>query len=238
MAGLLIFQGCKDRPEFATRLYKKFNNKVFRDLDTAGYNPMFRKVLQQKQKNLKYPQIISKYYKSKNYEPLFISKFLPEDEVQLVLDHFSKAGEHGLNPELFNYTELKEMTDKFYDQKSIKTTDEAYQAMANLEIELAESLLFYSNTLGYGLTDPHKLFKEYYMGILYPDSVSMAKVFAISNLKNYLDSIQPHNPEYLILQKGLKTNFIYTGLSLPDTRKTIELNLERLRWKNKPTTNR
>lgn len=66
----------------------------------------------------------------------------------------------------------------------------------------------------------------------------MDQVFHKDNLKNYLDSIQPKNPQYIALQKALVSGYQAPGLSKVETQRIITINLERLRWKNKPTQNK
>jgi hypothetical protein len=54
---------------------------------------------------------------------------------------YNKASEHGLDPSIFYPEKVEALLNKFYDKKKIKTTDEAYQDMANLELLLANSLI-------------------------------------------------------------------------------------------------
>lgn len=235
---LVVFQSCKKNWELSDPLFRKFGNEVFKNLDSTGYNPVFRKVLAENRSELNNSNLISNYYETHQYEPVFILKFLPKDELNLVLEHILKASDHGLDSEMFHYTEIKHLVDKFYDKRKIKTLDEAYQAMALLEIRSAEALITYSNALQYGVVSPRKIFARYYTKTLRPDSISMKKVFEIEHMNKFLDTIQPKNPDYIKLQSALASNFVYPGLSSKETKRTIALNLERLRWKNKPTTDR
>lgn len=238
IALIIVLSSCTKRTDLADPLFRKFRNKVFKKLDTVGYNPVFRKILEHRRLELNNSDLIANYYQTHGYEPIFILKFLPQDDLKLIVEHFSKASQHGLNPEMFNYSEIKQLVDKFYDKKKIKTLEEAYETMALLEIKSAEALITYSNALQYGIVSPRKIFARYYMKTLRPDNEAMNKVFAIDNMKEFLDTIQPKNTEYLKLQEALKSNFVYQGLSSEQTKKAIALNLERLRWKNKPTTDR
>jgi murein L,D-transpeptidase YcbB/YkuD len=63
----------------------------------------------------------------------------------------------------------------------------------------------------------------------------MSHVFEVKSLKTFLDSIQPKDPQYLTLQKALVSTVIVPGQTKEETQRTILVNLERLRWKNKPT---
>ena len=127
------------------------------------------------------------------------------------------------------------MVDKFYDRKKIATPEEAYRTMVMLELKTAESLIAYSNALQYGVVSLRKTFERYFTKKPRPDSAFMMKVFKIANVAEYMESIQPTNIDYLKLQNALKSNTIYPGLTLTETQRIIKLNLERLRWRNKPT---
>ena len=127
------------------------------------------------------------------------------------------------------------MVDKFYDRKKIATPEEAYRTMVMLELKTAESLIAYSNALQYGVVSLRKTFERYFTKKPRPDSAFMMKVFKIANVAEYMESIQPTNIDYLKLQNALKSNTIYPGLTLTETQRIIKLNLERLRWRKKPT---
>jgi murein L,D-transpeptidase YcbB/YkuD len=87
----------------------------------------------------------------------------------------------------------------------------------------------------YGIISPRKIYSRYFTKTLRPDSVSMKQVFTASNLKTYLDSIQPKDPQYIALQKALADGYTAPDLSKEETQRALIVNLERLRWKNKPT---
>jgi murein L,D-transpeptidase YcbB/YkuD len=61
----------------------------------------------------------------------------------------------------------------------------------------------------------------------------MVSVFAIKNLKGYLDSIQPKSKSYLTLQKALAEGLTAPGMTKEETVRVLQVNLERLRWKNR-----
>jgi murein L,D-transpeptidase YcbB/YkuD len=68
--------------------------------------------------------------------------------------------------------------------------------------------------------------------------MGMLHIFHISNMKAYLDSIQPKDPQYLALQKALSEKYEAPGLSGEESKRIILINLERLRWRNKPFENK
>ncbi|MDB5119679.1 MAG: hypothetical protein JWN56_897 [Sphingobacteriales bacterium] len=234
MVFLIMNFGCKNQSDFTEPLFKKFHNEVFKHLDTAGYSPVFVNTISDQKTEINNIDFIAKYYAKRQNEPVFILKLLPNGGMKIMLDYFRRAPEHGLNPEVFNYYEIKKLVDKFYDKREITTPDEAYHTMALLELKTAESLIAYSNALQYGVVSPRKIFERYFTKTPRPDSTFMMKSFNIKDISEYLESIQPTNPDYLKLQNALKSNSVYPGLSLSETQRIIKLNLERLRWKNKP----
>jgi murein L,D-transpeptidase YcbB/YkuD len=235
----VTFQSCKkSRSDIGAVLFKETKNKVFKKVDSAAYYKVFREMLIASKDSLSNPGLIADFYRRNDYEPYFIVNFIPKEQLRLIPEYYSKTSAHGLNPEFFNYSEIQALTDKIYGKKEIKTTEEAYRDIARLELLTASSLMRYSSALQYGLVSPRKIFVSYYMKTERPDSTYFNRVFAIDDLKKFLDDVQPKDPSYKKLQEALASNFTYPGLSQEDTKRTIELNLERLRWKNKPSSDR
>ena len=52
------------------------------------------------------------------------------------------------------------------------------------------------------------------------------------------DSIQPKDPQYLALQKAYLEGYDEPKMSKEETKRILLVNMERLRWKNKPTENK
>jgi murein L,D-transpeptidase YcbB/YkuD len=81
---------------------------------------------------------------------------------------------------------------------------------------------------------PKRIYAAYYTDTKRPDSNTVNSIFAVRDLKEYLDSIQPRNEQYLALQKALKEGRTAPGITDDETQRILKVNLERLRWKNKP----
>jgi len=236
---LLTFQSCKKkRSDIANLLYKKTPNKVFRKLTHEGYDTVFEQVLNQEKPKLSYPQLISDYYDNNDKDPVFLMQHLQNDDLKTMVDYYEKANEQGLDSNIFDVKQIRLLVNKFYDKKAIKTTDEAYHDIAELELLTANSLINYSNALQYGIINPKKIYSRYFMATKMPDSASMMQVFATHNFKKYLDSIQPKDPQYIALQKAYVSGTPIAGLSKEESHRVLLVNLERLRWKNKPTENK
>jgi len=235
----VVASGCKkSRSDMGKVLYKKTKNKVFKDVTPEGFAEVFQKVLDSEKTSLTYPQVIKSFYDQNGYDPVFVMDHIFNGDDKAAVEYYQKASEHGLNPELFKGQQIADLVNKFYQKKGIKNLNEAYHDMAELELLSANSLILYSNALQYGIVNPKRIYSRYFIETKRPDTSAMSSIFYVKNLKTYLDSIQPKNPQYVALQKALVTNYQAPGLSAEQTKRIIAVNLERLRWKNKPTQNK
>ncbi|MFI5162662.1 MAG: L,D-transpeptidase family protein [Sphingobacteriales bacterium] len=234
-----IFQGCKKkRSEMGKVFYKHTHNSVYKDLDEDDFAVVFKKVLAANRGNMTNPDFITNYYDQNDYEPVFVMDHLLNGDLDTMLAYFKKADEHGLAPEQFKPDRIKTLITKLTGKSSIKSVDEAYEDMANLEILSANSMINYSSDLQFGVINPKHIYSRYFIKTPRPDSTSMGRVFNVDNLKAYLDSIQPKSLAYLALQKAYRDGIEAPKMSKEETRRILLVNLERLRWKNKPAENR
>jgi murein L,D-transpeptidase YcbB/YkuD len=234
-AFILTFQSCKKkRSEMATMLYKQTHNKVFKNVTPEDFAEVFKKVLAADSVKLGHAGFIIDHYEKNDYTPELVLNQLFNNGLETAADYYSHADDHGLDAEMFQTEQIRSLIHKFKTKGEIKTLQEAYQDMADLEVAAANSLINYSNALQYGAINPKSVFQRYFMATKRPDSLSMLRIFHISDMHGYLDSIQPKDPQYLTLQKALKSGFIAKGVSQEETRRVLIVNLERLRWKNKP----
>ena len=232
---LLTIQSCKKkRSDLADILYKKTHNKVFKNVTPEGFAEAFKQVLHDEKSTLNNADFIASYYDENDYEPEMIVNHLFNNDLVTVDSYFQKASEHGLSPEMFAEEKLRTLINKFQTKKGIKTLDEAYHDMAELELTAANSLINYSNDLQYGVLNPKWIYQRYFTATKRPDSLSMSRIFQVNNMQAYLDSIQPKSPQYIALQKAFVSGYQAPGLSPEETRRILMVNLERLRWRNKP----
>jgi len=237
---MITINGCKKkRTEMGQTLYKHTHNPAFKDADPEEFAAVFKRVLAVNRAKMSNPDFMSHYYASNGYQPVFVMDHIWNGDVETMVAYYRKANEHGLDPKLFKPDHLVAMVNRFKATKSsIKTTREAYYAMAKLEIALANSLINYSGALQFGVLNPRKLYSRYFIKTARPDSISMGRVFNIGDMHAYLDSIQPKDPEYLALQKAYLDGFVAKKMSKEETRRILLVNMERLRWKNKPAETR
>jgi murein L,D-transpeptidase YcbB/YkuD len=229
-----VFQSCKkSKSEIGQELFKETKNRIFKKVENDAFADVFKKVLGDKKSDLGNPRFIAAFYEENDYDPVLLMQHLPKEGLKGLADHLNKAGAHGLSPEMFNASQFAELLAKIYDRKAIKTVEEAYQVIAELELTTANSLIGYSNALQYGVVSPRKIYAQYYTKTKRPDNMAMKSVLGLKDLKVYLDSIQPQTRSYLTLQKALAEGMTAPGRTKEETARVLEVNLERLRWKNR-----
>lgn len=222
----------KSRSDIGKILFDETKNKTYKNIESDAFAEALKKRLEEKKSTLRNPQLITSFYERVDYEPVLLAKHFPKEGLKTLANYLNNAGSHGLDPESFQSKAFNDLAVKLYEKKGIRNTEEAYQAIADMEIMAANSLINYSNALQYGLISPRRIYAMYYTDTKRPDSASMSSVFHIGDMKNYLDSIQPKGEQYKLLQAALASNVAAMGLSAEDTRRLLQVNMERLRWKN------
>lgn len=231
----VTFQSCKKKhSEMADDLFKITQNKIFKDVDPELYAEAFKKELATQKASIANEPVIETYYIANDYQPTFTLNHLANGDLDALTEYYNKANEHGLDANLFQPDAIKALVAKFKSKDAIKSTDEAYHNLAQLELLTASTLIKYSNALQFGILNPKTMYSRYFTATKRPDSTSMKAVFAAKSIKEYLDSIQPKSPQYIALQKALMSGAEQPGLSKEETKRYLMVNLERLRWRNKP----
>jgi murein L,D-transpeptidase YcbB/YkuD len=236
---LCSLQACKkSRSDIGKTLFDETGNKVFKSIESDAFAAVFKKTVEEQQSKLSNPKLITAFYEKNGYEPALILQHVKKKGLDTLLSYFEKSSRHGIDPAFFKAAEYKALTSKLYDKKGINTVEDAYQELAKLELLTANSLINYSNAMQFGVVSPKRIYATYYMDTKRPDSSSINRVFYIKDLKAYLDSIQPSSAPYLALQKALNEGGQAPGISKDETQKILKVNLERLRWKNKPAADK
>ncbi len=222
----------------AGMLYKQTHQEVYKKLTDEDYKPVFKRVFNRLRPQLKHADLIWAFYKSQNYQPVFVLEHTFNYDLDTAVSYFRRAPDHGLTAAMFQANKIQSLLDAFHDKTLIKTPQQAYQDMAELEITAANALINYSNDLQFGVINPKAIYERYFLATKRPDSASMLAVFKAHDLQAYLGAIQPKDPQYKLLQNTLKLGLRGPHMSAEETRRLIIVNLERLRWRNKPTENR
>lgn len=233
---LSVFQSCKkSRSDIGKIVFKETRNKIFKDIEADVLAEKFKTTFESRKSTYKNPKFLTAFYEANDFEPVILMKHLPDKKLAEAVNFLNQAGLHGLDSSRFDGTKLTELLDKAYKKKQVKSIDEAYQLLVDLELTAANALTNYSNAIQFGVISPRKIYAQYYVATKRPDSASFLSVFQTKDIKQFLDSIQPKEPQYLALQNALRDGIQIPNTSKDETLKILKVNLERLRWKNLPT---
>ncbi len=219
----------KEKPEIATLLAKHFNNKLYNKFDTAFYNPIFSKKLDELSSSLSNPKTTKAFYLSHESNPLLITRFYTNGGLDTLRNYIERSGEHGFNPAIFKIKELSGLLETL-NANQFKSIDEVYPLLAELELKTADALLRYASFVKYGAVNPRKLYNRYYINVQRPDSLRMDSLLNTLDIVASLKNAQPVSKSYSGLKKMLA--FYRDSLNNENDQaiKSIKVNMERLRW--------
>lgn len=148
-------------------------------------------------------ELIKNFYLGNEYQAVLINDFDSEKIVNSILSYFQKAGEHGINPQIYNTDEI---TSEFNKAKNTKfDLNQRYYHLANTELILANSLINYSFHLRQGFVNPNILFApDYEIPSKKLTPAEIIEILQQDNIFNYLERIQPKSERYTKLQQALK----------------------------------
>lgn len=229
---ILLVSSCKwfkTTPEVGVVLAEHFNNKLYNDFDTAAYNVIFNRHLDSLGIKLSDVSVLKRYYSADDNKAAFVTRFYAKGGLDSLKAYIGRSAEHGFNPRIFGYTALEQALAKL-DSHQFKSIAEVYPAVADVELYSASSLLKYDTFVGYGSVNPRKILNRYYVAVKRPDSASMHKVIATTDLVKLLQAIQPASENYRTLQLNLAALQKSPEVNSVAIR-AIEVNMERARWK-------
>ncbi|WP_158795294.1 L,D-transpeptidase family protein [Pedobacter sp. L105] len=218
----------KTTPKVGQILSEHFKDKLYKDFDTAEYNVVFTRHFDSLQASLSNSKVIGIYYANKDHRTDLVTRFFINGQLDTLKGYLSRSAEHGFNSRQFGTAALEELLTKLSANK-FHSIAEVYPVIADLELTSASSLLKYDTFIGYGSVNPKKILSRYYVSTTRPDNTSMDKVLETKDLAQLLNDIQPKSENYKALQHTLATLQKDPSRNA-DTIKTIEANLERLRW--------
>jgi len=219
----------KTTPEVGLVLSKHFNNKLYKDFDTAAYNVIFTRHFDSLKTTFSNPKVMGSYYADNSRRTDLVTRFYVNGELDTLKKYISRSTAHGFNPKIFGYKALEELLSQL-SAHQFKSIAEVYPVIADLELRTASSLLKYDTFIAYGSIVPRKVLNRYYVTTIRPDSSSMLKVLETKDLAALLKSIQPEGKDYRALQYELRKQRQNPAAGAATT-KAIEVNMERLRWK-------
>ncbi len=224
---LSILTSCNRETTVGRVLFKETKNKVYKDIDEEKLSASLQSTLEQEESNLKNKTFITDYYKQNGYQVILLKRFIPNSQLNLLAEKLVNSNEHGIGSDYFNAESYQELLNTISSKEEITTLEDAYEKLAKLEIATADALLNYSSALQYGIINPNKVLKSYYIETERPDSVFMKGILTSNDLASLLDSIQPKSALYLALQKELQSSKTIDNKK----KETIMVNMERSRWK-------
>ncbi|MES2419261.1 MAG: L,D-transpeptidase family protein [Bacteroidota bacterium] len=197
--------------------------------ETRNDSSKFMRTFNRLSADLPYPQELLKLYKNNSFQNIFLNRFVSGGQLQVFTTYLASIDQHGLDIDLFPSERIKKLLNRKEEINSIAESD------ANeLELLIASSLVRYSLILQFGVTIPSMVYENYEIPTLAPDSSLIMEIAQVVDLKKYLDSIQPKDKTYLALQKKLAMIETDKTVQTVEHQKKLIVNLERLRWKNRP----
>lgn len=212
---LLFFSTCqKKQTEVKISLNEKLN------FNFSEYSEVFKnqfvskdEYIIQSDSLITYYDTLKYFYSLRDYQPLFINSFEDNDKVFSLISILEKAGEHGLNPEQYHFSEI---INEFTGATDTVLNLSRYYLLAMTELLMSDAILKYSYHLRYGVVNPKELFPDTYF--LPVDDSSKGKLLEPlrqENLVQYFNDIQPKSKRYLDLQEALKYYSRFEELDWP-----------------------
>jgi len=229
---ILFISSCnwfKTPPDVGVVLAERFNNKLFKDFDTATYNVVFNRHFDSLKLKFSNPKVMESYYADNDRKASLVTRFYSNGQLDSLKAYIGRSDADGFNPEIFGFTALGDLLTKLTDNK-FKNIAEVYPVVAELELRSASSLLKYDTFIRYGSLNPKKLINRYFVTTLRPDKEAMDKVLNSKDLLTLLKDMQPSDQNYKVLKNtlaSLKKNPVKNAVAI----KVISVNMERSRWK-------
>jgi murein L,D-transpeptidase YcbB/YkuD len=195
---------------------------------------IFKEELSDTLSTLEYHDELQSFYEKNNYQTVLLNRFLRNGELAYLLSDLESVADHGLDPEIFRASSFRLLMEGINREKSFKDLD-AYRKKVKLELLTAYAVLKYSRIMEFGLIEPQIVDSNYFSVTVTADSTFLTRVLELREVRNYLDSIQPRGKVYKAFQFALKSDELAPGKTLEETKSVLSVNMERLRWKNKPT---
>lgn len=204
-AVFLLYSGCQDQ---SVKTELGLNEKL--NFSAAEYKKQLTDVLSSqnstlaiKNSKLQYFDTLRIFYSERNFEPRFIQSFDRKLFIDSLLDLFSSADEHGLNPERYHVSQIsKEFSEAVKDSSESR---QRYKHLTNAELLVSDAVMKYAYHMRYGVINPNKILLDTYF-IPLPDSSKRDLFLPMKkgDVVNFLAELQPKSKKYLQLQKALK----------------------------------
>ncbi len=188
-----VEQNLNEKLKFSSTDYQKAIKNLFSRTD-----PIFS----QNDSSIQYLDTLKYFYSMRNFEPLFIKSFDVKDLLYSLLITFSKAREHGLDPEYYHYDLISaEYLKSIKD--SLENTDR-HISLAKVEMLVSDAILKYSYHMRYGMINPKEIFPDsYFLPVTDIQKRDLFEPLSQDSIIQYLQKIQPNSERYKRLQSSL-----------------------------------
>ncbi|MBC7417109.1 MAG: L,D-transpeptidase, partial [Pedobacter sp.] len=210
----------KKPPLIGKVLAEHFNNKLYTKFDSVIYHSIFVRKQDSFASQFTNPKILEAFYKINGNDPVFVTRFFVNGQLDSLQRYLDNSELHGINPKIFQTEQMKSLLAKLASNK-VTDLKQIYPVIANLELLSANAYLNYTNYLRYGVVNPRKVVSRYYINVDRPDSAKMMKTLASVSLVDTLAAVQPKSEQYLALQKA------FLVANNPASKRILSINMER-----------
>jgi murein L,D-transpeptidase YcbB/YkuD len=161
-------------------------------------------------------ELLHRFYARHGYAPVWTTR---QEQENSLINAVSRAGDHGLDPELFHASALK---------------SPATSAALDRELLLSDAFLTYADALARGVMPVERRSDDQ---VLKPEPIDVAAALdaaiASPDPGASIEGLAPTTPTYRLLRQALKnvhTGFLVNGQAVAAHSREIEVNLERERW--------
>ncbi len=164
-------------------------------------------------------------YATNNYGTLLISTLKSRSVIDSILEIIGNADQHGLNPERYNYSIIKNLFESSFNDKLQPA--QRHKQLAQSEVLLIDAIIKYSSDMRHGVLNPYLLYeKTHFLPVNDSSNTKYLGPVNQNNILQYLENIQPKNPIYKNLQYALlkfKQIESFDWEQIPVTDKKIEV---------------
>ena len=163
------------------------------------------------------------FYQQRAGEPVWVNGRKPGKAATVALAAFTRTAEHGLDAERYGASSLKSESVRLGDLSS--ASEAAAEELATFETHLTAALLALGRDVAIGRPGPAPA------GVgdrkrTPPDlPARLASVIDEGDFTAWPDDVRPTHPQYAALQKALAA-----ASAVPESARTLAMNLERWRW--------
>ena len=157
---LFIIYSCKEKlPETEITINDKLNFNprdyaLFIEKSLNGQEELSSAVVSR----LNYLDTLKQYYKTHDYNPLFVKSFNEQSFIDSLLIIFDETENHGLDKERYHFSVIKNEFATAVGDDS--TNIHRYKSLFNTELLVTDAILKYAYHMRYGIINPKELIQQ------------------------------------------------------------------------------